>query len=179
MVKSLLRHPRDPWWDDRKTPDVVESRDEVLRRSLSQARLQLTASLGKNPDRWQWGRLHQVHLDQIPLGQPGVNSLVRHLVDTGPFEAPGGSSIVDAFAWDASSGSFDVTAAPSMRMIVDLSDLDNSRWVNQTGISGHPWDSHYGDQTQAWLDGKDYPWPFSAKAVQKAAGDTLTFKPAQ
>ncbi len=177
VVLTLLTRSRDPWWDDRKTPDVVESRDEVLRRSLSQARLQLTASLGKDPRRWQWGRLHQVHLDQLPLGQPSVNSLVRKLVNTGPFEAPGGSSIVDAFAWDASSGSFDVTAAPSMRMIVDLSDLDSSRWVNETGISGHPWDSHYGDQTQAWLKGKDYPWPFSPDAVRKAADQEMTLKP--
>ena len=177
VVRTLLNRPKDAWWDDRKTADVVESRDEVLRRSLLQARLQLTASLSKDPGRWQWGRLHQVHLNQLPLGQPGVNSLVRGLVNTGPFEAPGGSSIVDAFSWDAASGSFDVTAAPSMRMIVDLSDLDSSRWVNQSGISGHPWDSHYGDQTQTWIKGEDYAWPFSPGAVKDAADDRMSLKP--
>lgn len=176
VVRSLLDHPRDQWWDDRKTPDVVEARDEVLRRSLSQARLQLTATLGKDPKRWQWGRLHQLTLAQTPLGV-GAPAPVRHLVNRGPYPAPGGTSIVDAFAWDASSGSFDVTAAPSMRMVVDLSDLDRSRWVNQTGQSGHPSDSHYDDQLEAWLDGSDYPWPSSTAAVRKAADDTQTFTP--
>jgi penicillin G amidase len=178
VVQTLLDDPRNPWWDDRKTPDVVESRDEVLRRSLSQARLQLTSSLGKDPGRWQWGRLHRLRLEQTPLGLAGSPSVIRSLVNSGPFDAPGGSSIVNAFSWDASSGSFDVTAAPSMRMIVDLSDLDSSRWVNQTGISGHPWDSHYSDQTQAWLKGEDYAWRFSADAVREAAGDTLEITPA-
>ena len=91
---------------------------------------------------------------------------MRRLVNRGPYEAPGGgSSIVNAIAWDASTGTFDVTAAPSMRMVVDLADLDRSRWVNQTGISGHPGDAHYDDQLDTWLDGGSYAWPFSRAAA--------------
>ena len=165
---------------------MVESRDEVLRRSLEQARLQLTAALGKDPKRWQWGRLHRLTLVQSPLGLAAPEP-IRHLVNRGPYDAPGGSSIVDAFAWDASIGTtgdapevsdmFDVTAAPSMRMIVDLSDLDRSRWVNQTGVSGHPGDSHYDDQIDAWLSGTDYAWPSGAGAVRKASKEVQTFTP--
>ena len=32
---------------------------------------------------------------------------------------------------------YEVTAAPSMRMVVSLADLDDSRWINLTGVSGH------------------------------------------
>ena len=177
-VQALLKRPQDPWWDDRRTAGVLETRDEVIRRSLQQARLRLTSSLGKDPTRWTWGRLHQLELVQTPLGGDGVPGMIRSLVNRGPYDAPGGGSIVSAFAWDAASGTFDVTAGPSMRMIVDLGNLDRSRWVNQTGNSGHPWDSHYDDQVEAWLEGRDYAWPFSQAAVQAAGGDPQEFAPA-
>ena len=146
---------------------------------MIQARLELTTKLGKDPKRWQWGRLHRLRLEQIPLGDPDVAAPLRKLFNRGPYLAPGGSSTVNAFSWDASSEpeTFDVTSAPSMRMIVDLSNLDQSRWVNQTGISGHPGDSHYDDQLGTWLKGKDYPWPFSAKEVNAAKSEEQTFSP--
>jgi len=177
VVRTLLTNSDDRWWDDLTTPAVVETRDEIFRRALSGARLQLTSTLGKDPKRWQWGRLHRLRLQQTPLGLRGVPGYVKWLVNRGPYEAPGGSSIVDAFAWDASTGTFDVTAAPSMRMIVDLGNLDRSRWVNQTGISGHPGDSHYDDQIDTWLDGKDYAWPFSRGAVDSAKDQEQTLRP--
>jgi len=64
-----------------------------------------------------------------------------------------------------------------MRMIVDLGTLDSSTWVNQTGISGHPGDSHYDDQIGHWLKGKDYPWPFTAAAIRAAGDDEQDFTP--
>jgi penicillin amidase len=89
---------------------------------------------------------------------------------------PGGSAIVNANSWDASKG-YQVNIAPSMRMIVDLGDLDASRWVNQTGNSGHPYDAHYVDQTDAWVKNQTYPWPFSTQAVRAAGGDELILSP--
>ena len=175
-VQALLSEDKDPWWDNRKTPDVVESRDEVLREALVSARLQLTSSLGKDPKRWEWGRLHSITLEATPVGTDGP-SILHKLFNRGPYAAPGGSSIVDAFSWDASTGTFKVTAAPSMRMIVDLGTIDSSRWVNQTGISGHPGDKHYDDQLDTWLKGQDYAWPFTAAAVRAAGEDEQDFSP--
>ncbi|GAB3279084.1 hypothetical protein GCM10027456_71350 [Kineosporia babensis] len=177
IVRTLMEDPKDEWWDDGRTDDVVESRDEVLRRAMTTARLDLTQRLGKDPSKWRWGKLHRVTLEQSPLGADGVPQIIKKLVNRGPYEAPGGSSIVNAFSWDASAGDFSVTAAPSMRMIVDMSDLDNSRWVNQSGISGHPWDKHYDDQISAWLKGEDFAWPFTADAVRAASEEEQTFKP--
>jgi penicillin G amidase len=175
VVSGLLDDPRNEFWNDSGTPDIIESRDEVLRRALVTARLQLTSSLGKEPSSWRWGRLHRLTLEQEPLGGKGYLGVLHKLVNRGPYEAPGGSSIVDAFSWDASSGNYSVTSAPSMRMIVDLSNLDSSRWVNQTGQSGHPGDSHYDDQIDAWLHTKDYAWPFSAGAIKAAKDEEQTF----
>ena len=54
-MRTLLQDPSDPWWDNRSTPNVVETRDEILRQALVSARLHLTSELGKDPGAWQWG----------------------------------------------------------------------------------------------------------------------------
>ena len=77
-VENSLHYEKDRWWDDRTTTDVVESRDEVLRRSMISARLELTTKLGKDPKRWEWGRLHRLRLEQIPLGDPSVFGPIRN-----------------------------------------------------------------------------------------------------
>ena len=68
----------------------------------------------------------------------------------GPYQLGGGTSIVDATSWDASEG-YAVTSTPSMRMVVDLSDFDKSRWVNLTGVSGHAFSANYTDQTDSQI----------------------------
>ena len=64
-----------------------------------------------------------------------------------------------------------------MRMVVSLGDLDESRWINLTGVSGHPFDAHYTDQTDLWAAGETLPWVFSRTAVEEAGEDTLTLSP--
>ncbi|MDM7830640.1 penicillin acylase family protein [Cellulomonas edaphi] len=177
VVRELLSKPESPWWDDRSTPGVVEGRDEVLTRAMVNARRQLTAKLGRDPQDWAWGRLHVAAPEHAVLGGDSLPALVRRLVNPQPLQVGGGSSIVDATAWDASSDSYGVTAGPSMRMVVDLGDLDSSTWVNLTGSSGHPASKHYTDQFAAWAHGTTYPWPFSPAAVQADASDHLTFTP--
>jgi len=190
-VTTLLGKPRSAWWDDRRTAGVTEGQSEILRKALVDARLDLTKQLGKDPNTWRWGRLHQLTLRHQVLGGTDVPGIVRMVFNDGPHDMPGGSAIVNANGWNAAcstadppdgcirgaDGAYDVDWAPSMRMVVDLSDLDRSRWVNQTGNSGHVYDDHYDDQTDAWVDNELYDWPFSEKAVREAGGDELTLVP--
>ncbi len=175
-VQNLLADPESEWWDNKLTPNVTEGKDEILRQALVEARLELTRKLGKDPSQWEWGKLHQLTLEHRVLGGEDVPGPVRWLVNEGPFEMPGGSAIVNANAWDAAEG-YDVTAGPSMRMVVDLSDLDSSTWINQTGVSGHPTDSHYADQVQDWVAGVQRPWPFTEAAVRGTGPDVMTLRP--
>src|SRR5690606_5880083 len=136
IVTNLLDRPEDGWWDDRRTAGVVETRDESLRQAMINARLALTRRNGQEASQWSWGDLHRVPMRHEVLGGDEIPGLVRWAFNDGPFPAPGGSALVNAFSWEAGSG-YRVTAAPSMRMVVDLADLDASTWVNQTGNSGH------------------------------------------
>ncbi|MBC7292424.1 MAG: penicillin acylase family protein [Actinotalea sp.] len=178
VVEDLLDDPSNSWWDDRRTVNVVESRDEILSRALESARLRLTVDLGKNATEWRWGSVHVAAPQHPVLGGSGVPDPVRRLVNPTPEGVSGGSSIVNATAWDASSGSFAVTAAPVIRMVVDLGDLDASTWVTMTGTSGHPGSVHYTNQFGAWAAGETFPWPFSRQAVAEASDHELTLRPA-
>jgi penicillin amidase len=175
-VSLLLKEPRDAWWDNKQTPGVIEGRDEILRQAMVEARRDLTKKLGKDPVTWQWGRLHQLTLKSEVLGGDSVLAPVRMLFNRGPWQMPGGTAIVDANGWDASKG-FEVNWAPSMRMVVNLGDLDASRWVNQSGNSGHPYDHNYVNQADAWVANQTFAWPFSKKAVHDSGGDELTLSP--
>ncbi|MFC0222181.1 penicillin acylase family protein [Nocardioides zeicaulis] len=175
VVSRMLRDPAGPWWDDART-DEVETRDDVLRRALLDARDELTRAQSRDVRLWQWGRLHRMDLHNPTLGESGVG-LVERLFNRDGWEVGGGSSIVDATSWDAVDG-YAVTAAPSMRMVVSLADLDDSRWINLTGVSGHPASSHYSDQTELYVEGQTLPWAFSRDAVDAAAEDTLVLTPA-
>ncbi|TWG77177.1 penicillin amidase [Cellulosimicrobium cellulans J34] len=177
VVTRLLDDPTNPFWDDRQTVSVVETRDEVLTQALVSARLDLTVEQSKQPSDWAWGTLHVLALEHPILGGESIPGPVRNWVNPDPVRMPGGSSIVNATAWDAASGSFDVTAGPSMRMVVDLGDLDRSTWVTVTGTSGHPASKHYADQLKTWARGETFEWPFTTRAVADAGTDELTLVP--
>lgn len=188
-VSVLLSKPRSAWWDDKRTPGVAEGQSEILRKAMVKARLDLTMELGKEPGEWQWGQLHQLTLTHQVLGGEDVPGIVAKLFNRGPINMPGGSAIVDANGWNAACTTteppedctkgqgYGVDWAPSMRMVVDLSNLDKSRWVNQTGNSGHAFADHYNDQTDAWAKNELFDWPFSEKAVRDAGGDELSLVP--
>jgi penicillin amidase len=175
VTERLLREPRSSWWDDTSTP-TVETRDDILAAALTDARDELTRREARDPDDWSWGHLHQLQLHSQTLGESGIGP-VEWLVNRGPWEVGGGGAAVDATSWDAADG-YVVTSAPSMRMVVSLGDLDKSRWINLTGVSGHPFSGHYTDQTDLWADGETLPWVFTRAAVEDSGEDTLTLTPA-
>jgi penicillin amidase len=175
VLRTIIDKPNDHWWDNVKTSAKVESRDDILAEAMRQARDQLTMRQSRTPGDWSWGKLHRLRLVNPTLGDSGVG-LVNSIFNRGPFNVGGGGGLVDATGWDASEG-YRVTAVPSMRMIVDLSDLDKSRWIQLTGESGHAFQKHYLDQEPLWAKGETLPWAFSAKAIKDATDDTLTMQP--
>ena len=175
VVSRLLRQPDNQWWDDEETDAVVEDRDMVLSEAMRDARDELTRTLALSPKQWSWGRLHQLELENQSLGRSGFGP-VRAIFNRGPFEVGGGGASVDATNWDASQG-YDVTSAPSMRMVVDLAHPDRSRWVNLTGASGHVASGHYRDQTPLWVKGDTLAWAFGRRPVLAATEDRLVLEP--
>ena len=174
VVTDLLDEPDDPWWDDVVTEEV-ESRDDTLARAMLEARDELVRRQARDAESWTWGHLHRLDLRSATLGESGIGP-VEALLNRDDWGVGGGSAIVDATSWDAAEG-YAVTAAPSMRLVTSPGDWDASRWINLTGVSGHPASEHYTDQTDLWADGETLPWRFGDEAVEDATEDRLVLQP--
>jgi penicillin amidase len=174
VVRDLWDQPDDAWWDDTATPQV-ETRDDAVRTALDEAVDEITALQGADPTGWRWGALHTLTVKNQTFGESGIAPIER-IFNRGPIETSGGDSIVNATGWSVPDG-YEVNWVPSMRMVVDLSDLDTSTWVNLTGASGHAYNPHYVDQLDAWATGGTFPFPFTRAAVEAATTDTLVLQP--
>ncbi|CAL9544914.1 Acyl-homoserine lactone acylase QuiP [Streptomyces sp. enrichment culture] len=177
VVRTLMDDQDSDWW---KAPEAgtrpdADNRDELFKRAMIDARWELTAKLGKDIDTWSWGRLHRLFLKNQTLGTEGPGFL-QYALNRGPWKLSGGEATVNATGWNAAGG-YGVVWVPSMRMVVNLGDLDKSRWINLSGASGHAYSAHYTDQTSKWVKGELLPWSFSEKAVDKSTSDTLVLKP--
>ncbi len=164
------------YWDDVNSPEI-ESRDDMILKAMAEAIGWLETNLGGKMEDWQWGELHTVTFHDSSLGQSGIGPIEK-LVNRGPYPVDGGSDIVNAASW-----SWDEPAVvgwlPSMRMIVDLSDLDASQSTQTTGQSGHPGHRHYDDMIELWANGTYHPMLFGREAVEANAEQLLNLQPSQ
>ncbi|MEZ0111992.1 penicillin amidase [Catenulispora sp. EB89] len=167
VATTLLPDASDFWWNG--------DRDAMLAKAMDQASAELTSQQGSDVKQWQWGALHKLTPTNQTLGTGGP-WFVKWLVNGDPVPVSGGSSVVDATGFDIAKD-FSVDELPSMRMLVDLSNLDASTWVNLTGASGHVDDPHYLDQLPLWRTFRTLPWPYTRTAVLAASKDKLTLTP--
>jgi len=172
LIETLISDPLNAWWDDVNTQSV-EDRDEIIYRAFAAGIAELKEELGSNAEKWQWGELHTRSFEhQMGIGPLGL------LFSRGPFPTSGGSSIVNNNSWVEAKG-YDVVVLPSMRMIVDLSNLENSFTVLTTGQSGHAFHPHYIDMAELWGNNQLHPMLWDKKQIQEAQEGKLTLIPAE
>lgn len=176
VVDRLLDDPASLWWTNAQLG--VDGQREMLARSATDAYARLAGLQGENPDAWNWGDLHAITLTSGTFGSSGI-APIEALFNRGPFPVGGGSSVVSATGWFLGEDDFATHTVPSMRMTVDLADLDASRWNHLTGTSGHAFHPNYYDQFDTWQHQRQTPWPFTLDVVLAGATDTLTLIPAR
>lgn len=176
VFANLIEQPDSPWWDIPSTTPV-ETRDFIFSMAFNAAVDELKETLGDNPDKWAWGDLHTLTLVNQALGNSGI-SLIDALFNRGPYRVSGGSEIVNATGWSATKEfPYQVGSLPSMRMIVDLGDLANSRTIHTTGQSGHSYHEHYVDMTDAWRMIQYHPMLWEDSQVENDAESKLLLTP--
>jgi penicillin amidase len=149
-----------PWCDDIRT-SRRETCADFKAAALDRALALLRQKLGPDPSSWRWSRLHVARsphdvFDRVPL----LGRLFSLETPLG-----GDASTVDVGSYRR-DGTFVMTAGPSYRQVIDLSDLAKSRYVITTGQSGNVFDALYRDQMPMWRDGR-YLTPESAPAAKK------------
>ncbi|MCI0415759.1 penicillin acylase family protein [bacterium] len=174
VIRLLLEQPESRWWDNQKTTKN-EKRDDILKEAFNRAVLEMEKRFGKDPVTWRWGDLHTVTFRNESFGSSRILILER-LFNRGPFSTGGGTSVINATSWDAEE-TYEVTALPSMRMIVDLSDFNNSFAIHTTGQSGHPFHPHYIDMAEPWSKMEYHPMLWDRSRIQANAEGTLKLVP--
>jgi penicillin amidase len=174
LLTALMAQPRDPWFDDRRTR-AVETRDDLVRKSFSQAVAWLAAERGEDPAGWTWGSLQTASFAHQPLGMSGVAPLEK-IFNSSPVPAPGWEGTVN-LAGAESTGPFRVGFGVSQRFVADLADLTRSVAVNSTGQTSVVFHRHREDQVSLWSAGRFHPVLASREAVDRESESTLVLAP--
>lgn len=160
------------WWDNINTPDVVETRKDMIMKSFAEAWASLENDLGPDPSQWTWDKVHTLE-HQHPFGK--VASL-RSYFNVGPFPVEGTREVINnlSFPYDG-TGFYKVSSGPSTRRIIDFSDIENSISILPTGQSGNPFSKHYKDQAEMYVNGQFRKMMMNKTEIQETAESVLTF----
>ncbi len=171
-MRNLIAQGQSPWFDDPDTPDV-EGIDDIIAKSFAAAIVYLNQKMGSTVDDWKWGKLHTLTLYHR-FGKS--SSLMGYFMNIGPFPMAGSIATVNpqqyklTNPWEAYHGA-------SLRYIIDLADMKNSRRVIPAGISGNFMSPHYDDQAELWRKGQYRPFVLDRKSVEEDARYTLKMIP--
>lgn len=161
-VRTLadLAQDSSSFFDNILTPEI-ESKEDIVLKSMQDAIFFLSDSLGSEPFEWRWEQLHTISFKpplfsqaaEDPAAPAALKLIVENVLSKGPFPVVGhGMSINNGqYNWDKP---FEMVLGPSVRRVVDLSDLSKTKSILPTGQSGNPLSSHFGDQTELWLNGQ-------------------------
>ena len=156
FLQNLLDDPANPWWDGRRA--------EMMSAALSKA---VSGAEGQ-----AWGDIHQ-HTYAHPLGSVAA---LAPIFNRGPFPIGGNWNTINSGAYHADKP-YAMALGPAYRLIADPADWDASLSIVPSGQSGQPFNPHYDDQIQQWLNVEYHTLPFSLQAIEASATRTLILKP--
>ncbi len=148
-VPVLLKENKSGWFDNVNTK-AIETRDDIIRKSLVDAVDYLENNMNRDITYWQWGKLHKLTFKHF---FHGISGILDKLFDVGPFEIGGDGTTVFNTEYSLTKP-YDNKLGPSMRYIYDFAQPDKYRIVLPTGQSGDFISKHYHDMTTKWLEGK-------------------------
>ena len=175
IFRTLLKDPNHIMWDDINTSQK-ENLTDILERTLVLADEDIISLFGtEDYDKWSWGELHTITYPTNLLGEAGI-PILTNIVNIGPVEAGGSSLAINSTDWGFGDD-FTIGSYPSMRMVVDLSNFDNSLTVLPSGQSGHVMSKYYDDQVDNWISNNMYPLYFSREQVELNQKDYMFLRP--
>ena len=151
----LMKEPNSWMFDIKGNIGKPENRNDVIRISFKEAISNLKNKYGNlDFSKWYWGEIHKV-LIKHPLGTVAALSPVLNI---GPYEIGGNGTTVAnseySFSASLENTEFQSYLGPSMRFIIDMSNVSSYQSILPTGQSGQPHHKHYKDQTRLWLNGE-------------------------
>lgn len=169
--------PFDPnvLWDDMRTQDVVETKEEILRAALEAAATDIANAMGSNPDGWRWGKVHTVTFSSALAALDPTGRL-----QDGPYANDGGLFTVDVANPSATARgkNFQHTSGASLRIVNEATSEGIVTWLQLPGGQDlHRTGEHFGDLVEGWLKNEPFRLPFTAAEVEAAAMTTIDMVP--
>ncbi|HEX9035913.1 MAG TPA: penicillin acylase family protein [Ktedonobacterales bacterium] len=177
VLISLVSEPIPPFFGVTSSVNAENGRDVAVARAMRDAYDQLVKTYGADTSKWTWGTLHTATFAH-PLASVSPLNLIFGVA---PVARPGDNTTINVGGdgdYSADPPSYDQHTVPSMREIIDLSNLDNSLWITTTGESGQPFSAHYHDMVPLWDQNEYQPMAFSPSALSKLTASVLTLTPA-
>lgn len=139
VIEKLLRERPSDWFDNY---------DELILRALADAVEEGKKRYGPNIGNWRYGAYNALRLQHPVLSRvPQVGQFFT----LGPVGMDGSSTTVKQTT---------PRIGPSMRMVADLSNWDNSLLNTTVGQSGMALSKHFDDQWKPYLAGRSFPMQF-------------------
>lgn len=132
----------DAWWCQPST--CAEQSAAALDRALDR----LQAAYGRDPAQWRWGDAHAAVSAHRPFSN--VAALARYFDVRVPSHGDSYTVNVGQYHAGEAKGAFINRHAASLRAVYDLADLDQSRFIYQTGQSGLVFSPRYRDMAITW-----------------------------
>lgn len=148
-LPRLAADPDAPWWNTQGS-NAHTDRTAIVRLAWQRSIAHLRDVMGKDPASWQWGKAHTL-THSHPLGAKKPLNL---LLNVGPFAAPGSHEVPNNLSAKIGPAPWAVNYGPSTRRLVDFADPGAALTINPVGQSGVPFDRHYGDQAQDYIEGR-------------------------
>jgi len=173
-LRAIIGDSTSPWFDDRSTSGIRETRDDIARMAAADAVALLRARYG-DPSRWRWD---QIHAAKFAHALSGGGRLLDWMFSRGPVPVGGDNMTVNKTTTNLRRP-YETSEAASYRQILDVGAWDASVGVNTAGQSGHPRSPHYFDQNALWRQGGYHPLPFTRPAVEAATVSLLELVPTE
>ena len=159
---------KSPVLDDRRTPQV-ETAIDLSKRAMIDAR--------KIANGRTWGEACKLVVAH-PLARVKVLDSLLHL-NRGPLPGWGDPGTLDAnfHSFDEGANAFRVRIGPSMRFVLDWSDVDAFTLNGALGQSGNPYSPHYDDFLSVMQKGETWNVPFTRARVFAGKKSLLTLTP--
>ena len=149
-----LQNPNSPWCNNPKT-EQIESCADASNAAFDNALEQLSAQFGNNPKNWVWGNAHIAVSEHRPLSKVPLLGQLFNLRQ--PFPGDSFSINVGRLELLRANNPFETKQAPSLRTLFDLSDLEQSLFIYQSGQSGWVQNKLYRNLSGLWARNEYLP----------------------
>ena len=161
----LVREQPAGWFERSWHEEMADALTTVIRT--------LREQYGTDPTQWAWGRVRPLTLRH----SVGERAPLDRVFNLGPFSWGGDANTVGQAGPDPSDPTANPIFIASLRMVVDVGNWDESRFVLPGGQSGNPLSPYYADLLPLWQRGEGVPIAWSPTKVDQASRTVLRLVP--